>query len=102
MTIHVDPGRSMTLCAAPAATGSGFDRRVVRRALADHDLARLGPLGDRHDKTQQPTVVVRLDVLEIQVVPEHELAAEGASNAFGGEHLPVAVAGDAFGPDGED
>src|SRR3712207_7669418 len=52
---------------------------------------RLRLLGDRHDEPQHAAVVAGLDLVEVQVVAEHELAAERAARALGGEHLPVAV-----------
>jgi hypothetical protein len=41
-------------------------------------------------------------VIQVEVVAEDQLAAERAADALGGEHLPVAVAGDALGLDGKD
>src|SRR4051812_17362737 len=82
----------------PPAMASGLDRRPALVAGArDLDLAGLGLLRDRHGQPQDAGVVGRLDVVEVEVVAEHQLSAEPAARPLGGEHLPVAVARQALG-----
>ena len=72
------------------------------RAQLDLDLARLRLLRDRHREAQHAGVVVGVDALEVEVVAEHQLAAEDTAWPLAGQHLPVAVAGEPLGPHGQD
>src|SRR6478752_5130699 len=82
-------------CAPPRSRGELRRRPGVVRRPPDLDLARLGPLRDRHHETQYAVGVPRLDVVEVEVVAEDELTTEHALGPLGGERLPVTVACDA-------
>src|SRR3546814_12521875 len=78
----------------PADRPSGLDGGALL-ALADRrdlDLAGTRLLSHRDGEAEHAGVIGRLDSVEVQVVTQHQLATEGALAAFGGEHLPVAVA----------
>src|SRR4051794_37257426 len=87
----------------PGARTSGLDRGPLGvRAGVQLDLPGLRLLRDRHRQPHDAAFVARLDPLEVEVVAENELAAEPAARTFRGEHLPVTVARDALGADGQD
>ena len=69
-----------------ACSRRGAPRREHAEAVSsalDLDLAGLGLLGDRHDEPQHAVAVGGLDLVEVEVVAEHELAAVGAADALG-------------------
>jgi hypothetical protein len=67
----------------------------------DLDLPRLRPLGDRDPQPQDTGVVVGRYLVQVEVVPEHELAAEQAGGPLGSQHLALAAAWRPFGLDGQ-
>src|SRR5215212_2441503 len=75
----------------PGPNGSGLDGRVLL-APRDVDLAGLRALGYRNGQPQHAALIGRLDVLQVQVVAQHQLAAEDAPRPLGRQHLPVTVA----------
>src|SRR5690349_16127108 len=102
------PGVAVTestvgICAAIAGPlDSSVDGRgLLRFGRRDLDPAGLGPLGDRDDQAEYAGVVGRLDLLEVEVVPEDQLAAERAAGSFAGQDLPVPAGNWALGLDGQ-